>query len=170
MGREDEEKTSFHMEHGTLCHEKMAFRLKNAGATYQRLVYKALSSQIGRNIEIYVDDMALQGPELNYQLLEKLALALLHTARYLRRFFQAHAICVLTDQPIRKILLKPENYGWLAKWPIQLREHDITYKPRSPIKGQIIDDFIAETPRNNSPIEHGGAKTSRLKTQEKTPI
>ncbi|GJZ20255.1 reverse transcriptase domain-containing protein [Tanacetum coccineum] len=45
-----------------------------------------------------------------------------------------------------------------------------TYKPLSPIKGQIIADFIAETLRKNSPIEHGGAKTSRLRTQEKTPI
>ncbi|GJZ18849.1 hypothetical protein Tco_0555439, partial [Tanacetum coccineum] len=94
------------------------------------------------------------------------------SARHIRRIRQIpEAICVTNEpQPIRKILLKPENYGWLAKWPIQLREHDITYKPRSPIKGQIIADFIAETPRNNSSIEHGGAKTSRLRFQEKTPI
>lgn len=69
----------------------------------------------------------------------------MHTARRLRRYFQAHSICVLTDQPIRQVLLKPENSGRLAKWAIELGEHDITYKPRSAVKGQILADFIAES-------------------------
>jgi hypothetical protein len=60
MAQEDEEKTSFYAEHGTFCYEKMPFGLKNAGATYQRLVDKAFSNQIGRNIEIYVDDMVIK--------------------------------------------------------------------------------------------------------------
>ncbi|GJX95051.1 hypothetical protein Tco_0349637 [Tanacetum coccineum] len=60
MAEEDEEKTAFYTEHGTFCYEKMPFGLRNAGATYQRLVDKAFSSQLGRNIEIYVDDMAIK--------------------------------------------------------------------------------------------------------------
>ena len=60
MAEEDEEKTAFHTEHGTFCYEKMPFGLKKAGATYQRLVDKAFSSQLGRNIEIYVDDMVIK--------------------------------------------------------------------------------------------------------------
>jgi hypothetical protein len=53
-------RSTWNMEHGTFCYEKMPFGLKNAGATYQRLVDKAFSNQIGRNIEIYVDDMVIK--------------------------------------------------------------------------------------------------------------
>lgn len=35
----------------------MSFGLKNAGATYQRLVNRMFSKQIGKIIEVYVDDM-----------------------------------------------------------------------------------------------------------------
>ncbi|KAI3779114.1 hypothetical protein L2E82_08633 [Cichorium intybus] len=67
MKKEDEEKTAFYTDHGTLCYQKMPFGLKNAGATYQRLVDRVFAPQIGRNIEVYVDDMVIKsrsGPDL----------------------------------------------------------------------------------------------------------
>nr|KAJ0228071.1 hypothetical protein LSAT_V11C100030700 [Lactuca sativa] len=42
------------------CHQKMSFGLKNAGATYQRLMDKVFTDQIGRNIEVYVDYMVVK--------------------------------------------------------------------------------------------------------------
>nr|GEZ16395.1 hypothetical protein [Tanacetum cinerariifolium] len=60
MAREEEEKTSFHTEQGTFCYEKMPLGLKNAGATYQRLMDNMFQGQLGRNIEIYVDDMVIK--------------------------------------------------------------------------------------------------------------
>lgn len=57
MNRDDEEKTSFITDKGTYCYLMMLFGLKNAGATYQRLVTKVFKPQIGRNMEVYVDDM-----------------------------------------------------------------------------------------------------------------
>ena len=41
----------------------MPFGLKKARATYQRLVKKMFSKQIGRNIEVYVDDMLVKSKE-----------------------------------------------------------------------------------------------------------
>jgi hypothetical protein len=38
----------------------MPFSMKNAGATYQRLVNKMFRDQIGRNVEVYVDDMLVK--------------------------------------------------------------------------------------------------------------
>ena len=41
----------------------MPFRLKNARATYQKLVNKMFSKWIGRNMEVYVDDMLVKSKE-----------------------------------------------------------------------------------------------------------
>ena len=41
----------------------MSFKLKNIGATYQRLVNQMFSKQIGRNMEVYVDDMLVKSKE-----------------------------------------------------------------------------------------------------------
>ncbi|GJW63006.1 reverse transcriptase domain-containing protein [Tanacetum coccineum] len=60
MAKENEEKTAFITSQGILCYSKMSFRLKNVGATYQRLVDKAFQKQIGRNLEAYVDDLVIK--------------------------------------------------------------------------------------------------------------
>nr|KAJ0202993.1 hypothetical protein LSAT_V11C500271210 [Lactuca sativa] len=39
---------------------EMSFGLKNVGATFQRLMDKIFANQIGRNIEVYVDDMIVK--------------------------------------------------------------------------------------------------------------
>nr|GFC19153.1 reverse transcriptase domain-containing protein [Tanacetum cinerariifolium] len=56
----DEQKTAFHTGQGVYCYTKMPFGLKNAGATYQRLMNKAFEGQIGRNIEVYVEDLVVK--------------------------------------------------------------------------------------------------------------
>ncbi|GJS34037.1 reverse transcriptase domain-containing protein [Tanacetum coccineum] len=60
MAESNEEKTAFHTNQGVYCYTKMPFGLKNAGATYQRLVDKAFDNQVGRNIEVYVDDLVIK--------------------------------------------------------------------------------------------------------------
>ncbi|GJV20756.1 reverse transcriptase domain-containing protein [Tanacetum coccineum] len=276
MAESDEEKTAFHTSQGVYCYTKMPFGLKNAGATYQRLVDRAFDSQVGQNIEVYVDDLvikrhteaemlrdvgetfqgikpcpdkteavlqlpsprtikevqslngklaslnrflsklaekslllfktlkravtkmechawrtphhipsknvgeradtgglplsavlmtkrgtvqtpiyfisrALQGPELNYTPMEKLVLSLVFTAKRPRRYFQAHPIVVITDQPIKQIMSRPDVAGQLQKWSVMLGEHNITYRPRTSVKGQILADFLVEKPDENPP-------------------
>ncbi|GJX95351.1 reverse transcriptase domain-containing protein [Tanacetum coccineum] len=58
--KDDEEKTAFHTSQGVYCYTKMPFGLKNAGATYQRLVDNAFEGQVGRNLEVYVDDLVIK--------------------------------------------------------------------------------------------------------------
>ncbi|GKC94925.1 reverse transcriptase domain-containing protein [Tanacetum coccineum] len=290
MAEEDEEKTAFITNQGIFCYTKMPFGLRNAGATYQRLVDKTFHGQIGRNLEVYVDDLviksrtedevvrdieetfktlrkinmklnpkkctfgveegmflgyqvntkgikicpdkvdavlslqspkclkdksdflwteeaeaafrqmkehiaklpmltaleeqeelivylaaskeavsvvlmtergarqmsiyfvsrALRGPEVNYTSMEKLVLALVHANKRLRRYFQAHPIIVITDQPIKNILSNPEVAGRMQKWSIQLGEFGLHYRPRVSVKGQVLADFIVERPEEEA--------------------
>ncbi|GJY02341.1 reverse transcriptase domain-containing protein [Tanacetum coccineum] len=117
MAESDEEKTTFHTSQGVYCYTKMPFGLKNAGATYQRLVDKAFDSQLPLLVvpkpkeeliiylsasygavsavlmnerdtvqtPVYFISCALQGPELNYTLMEKLVLSLVFAAKRLRK-------------------------------------------------------------------------------------
>nr|XP_029145858.1 uncharacterized protein LOC114924745 [Arachis hypogaea] len=57
MHRPDEEKTAFITPDGTYCYTVMPFGLKNAGATFQRLVNKIFRNLSGNKIEVYIDDM-----------------------------------------------------------------------------------------------------------------
>ena len=63
MSEEDQEKASFVTSQGLYCYKVIPFELKNARATYQRLVNHMFSKQIGRNIEVYVDDMLIKSRE-----------------------------------------------------------------------------------------------------------
>ena len=60
MHKDDQEKTSFVTSQGLFCYRVMPFRLKNAGATYQRLMNRMFAPQIGRNVQVYVDDMPVK--------------------------------------------------------------------------------------------------------------
>nr|KYP59375.1 Transposon Ty3-I Gag-Pol polyprotein [Cajanus cajan] len=56
----DEVHTSFITDRANYCYRVMPFGLKNVGATYQRLMDKVFHQQIGRNKEVYVDDMVVK--------------------------------------------------------------------------------------------------------------
>ena len=60
MDPDDQENTSFVTGQGTYCYRVMPFELKNAGATYQRLVSRMFEKQIGTTMEVYIDDMQVK--------------------------------------------------------------------------------------------------------------
>ncbi|XP_024011258.1 uncharacterized protein LOC112086525 [Eutrema salsugineum] len=229
----------------------MPFGLKNAGATYQRLVNKMFAAQLGKTMEVYIDDMlvksleeedhvahlqecfeqlnkhnmklnpakcrfadearsakanrkscrakqelktylasppilakpvegeplflyiavsatavsgvlireerseqkpifyisqTLTDAETRYPQIEKVALAVVVSARKLRPYFQSHSSVVFATLPLRSILHSPSQSGRLAKWAIELSEYDIEYRNRSSAKSQVLADFLIELP------------------------
>ena len=63
MAEEDQEQTAFIISQGLYYYRVMPFGLKNAGATYQRLVNQMFSKQIKRNVEVYVNDILIKSKE-----------------------------------------------------------------------------------------------------------
>ena len=57
LALDDQEKTSFVTLIGNYHYKVMHFGLKNAGSTYQRMMTKMFESQIGKNIEVYIDNI-----------------------------------------------------------------------------------------------------------------
>ena len=68
MNKEDQERTSFVTSQGLFCYKVMSFGLKNARATYQRLMNKMFVHQIGKNVQVYVDDMLVKSLHENNHL------------------------------------------------------------------------------------------------------
>ncbi|XP_057719199.1 uncharacterized protein LOC130933588 [Arachis stenosperma] len=93
---------------------------------------------------VYFISRALQGAELRYSKLEKLALTLLTSSRRLKQYFQSHQVVVRTDQGIRQVLQKPDLAGRMMTWSIELSQYDIRYEPRQAIKAQAMADFLVE--------------------------
>ena len=53
---------------------------------------------------VYFTSKALQGPDVRFQQIEKVALALINVTRRLRHYFLIHTIIIVIDQPVRKLL------------------------------------------------------------------
>ncbi|GJW33049.1 reverse transcriptase domain-containing protein [Tanacetum coccineum] len=101
MTKKDEENTAFHMKEGVFCYTKMPFGLKNAGATYQRLVDSAFKE--GRN-KLCSDGKTHSGSP--------------------------------RSQTIKEVFPSSPDQG----------AYGITYVPRVAVKGQVLADFLADTP------------------------
>ncbi|XP_024032036.1 uncharacterized protein LOC112094694 [Morus notabilis] len=115
MFHHDEEHTSFITDRGLYCYKVMPFGLKNAGATYQRLVNKMFTDQIGKTMEVYVDDMLVKSRRSNDHVED------------LRGMFD--------------VLQKPDASGRLLKWSIELSQFDIDYNPGQSL-ADFVTEFI----------------------------
>ncbi|KAL0319764.1 UNVERIFIED_CONTAM: hypothetical protein Sradi_5237900 [Sesamum radiatum] len=93
---------------------------------------------------VYYVSKMLQGAKKKYIQIEKLALALVTTARKLRLYFHSHKIIVLTNHPLRQIMLRLDASGWLVKSAVELGELDIEYELKIDVKAQVFADFVVE--------------------------
>ena len=60
LALDDQVKTVFVTPIGSYHYKVMHFGLKNARSTYQRMMTKMFESQMGKNIEVYIDDMVVK--------------------------------------------------------------------------------------------------------------
>ncbi|GAU51226.1 hypothetical protein TSUD_136230 [Trifolium subterraneum] len=116
---------------------------------YLAVASEAISAVLIRETEqgqkpVYFVSRALQGPELRYLQIEKIALAVIMAARKLRYYFLAHSIVIRTDQPVKELLARPDMVGRMLKWSLELAEFDISFESRKALKAQVLSDFVAE--------------------------
>ncbi|GAU49214.1 hypothetical protein TSUD_369830 [Trifolium subterraneum] len=116
---------------------------------YLAVASEAISAVLIRETEqgqkpVYFVSRALQGPELRYLQIEKIALAVIMAARKLRYYFLAHSIIIRTDQPVKQLLARPDMVGRMLKLSLELAEFDISFESRKALKAQVLADFVAE--------------------------
>ena len=57
---DNQKKTTFVTPTGNYYYKVMPFGLKNVRATYQRMMTKMFEPQLGKNVEVYIDDMVVK--------------------------------------------------------------------------------------------------------------
>ncbi|RVX19371.1 Retrovirus-related Pol polyprotein from transposon 297 [Vitis vinifera] len=72
---------------------------------------------------VYFISKALADAETRYSRMEQTDLALRTATQKLRPYFQAHPITVLTNQPLKNVLHKPDITGRMLRWAIELSEY-----------------------------------------------
>jgi len=98
--------------------------------TIDYTVSTALVQEVdGTQHPVYFVSRTLQDPETRYQMVEKLALSLVHAAQRLCPYFQNHNIIIKIEYPIQKILQKPDLVGPMSSWAVELSEFNIRYEP-----------------------------------------
>ncbi|KAL5559394.1 hypothetical protein UlMin_035605 [Ulmus minor] len=153
MHQPDQEHTAFPTDQGLYCYKVMPFGLKNAGATYQRLVNKMFKQQIGRTMEVYVDDMLVKSLKADEHI-NNLRESFEVLREYKMKLNPAKCAFGVTSGKFigfmvnhRGIEANPAKIQALLDMesPRKVKEvQSLTRRPRTAIKGQALADFIAE--------------------------
>nr|XP_017239614.1 PREDICTED: uncharacterized protein K02A2.6-like [Daucus carota subsp. sativus] len=98
----------------------------------------------GEQAPVYYASHLLKDRETRYSRIEKLVLALVMASRKLKYYFQGRNITILTNQPLRRVLHRPDMTGRLAAWTAELSQFNLEFIPRTAVKSQVLSDFIAE--------------------------
>ncbi|KAL0413371.1 UNVERIFIED_CONTAM: hypothetical protein Sradi_1538800 [Sesamum radiatum] len=82
----------------------------------QAIISGLIREEDGKQLPIYYVSKVLNGAEGRYTPIEKIALALVTTARRLRPYFLSHPVGVNTNTPLKQTFCKPDTSGRLVKW------------------------------------------------------
>nr|GEU76682.1 reverse transcriptase domain-containing protein [Tanacetum cinerariifolium] len=160
IAKEDEEKTAFIISQGVFCYSKMPFGLRNARATYQRLVDKAFHKQIGRNLEVYMDDLVIKS-----RTEDEIIRDIKETFKTLRKINMKLNPRKCTFGVEEGMFLEKSNFHWAEAAFKQMKQliaelptltapekKELTvYLAAAKEAGQILADFIVERPEENNP-------------------
>nr|GEX03579.1 hypothetical protein [Tanacetum cinerariifolium] len=111
----------------------------------------------GKQMPIYFVTRALQGPKINYTLMEKLILALLSASKRVKRYFQAQTIIVIMDHTIKQILSNPEDSEANGCKNLQANVDSRL------VANQVNETYIAKEPGMIKYLEKVRALTSTFK-------
>lgn len=115
---------------------------------YLSASHEAISSMLvreeGKRMQksMYYSSQVLHNADMRYSKAEKLIYTLVIAIEYLRPYFQAHLVIVLTNQLLKAIVGCPDTLKRMAKSVVRLSEFDITYQPWLVMKVQVLVDFI----------------------------
>lgn len=98
----------------------------------------------GKKFPVYYISHAFRDAKTRYPYLEKFVSALIVASRKLQHYFQGRLVVVYTDQPLKKVLHKPNVSSRLVAWAIKLTQFALEYHPRTAIKGQALANFVVE--------------------------
>lgn len=103
----------------------------------------------GRETPIYFLSKKLNEAEMNYPTIQKITLALVHSARRVGHYFQGRFVKVYTEYPIQKILQNGQQCNRLAEWSSFLSSFNFSFESRKSEKGHTIASLMCDFPVEN---------------------
>ena len=138
LATDDQEKTAFVTPVGNYHYKVMPFGLKNAGSTYQRMMTKMFEPQLGKNVEVYIDDMVVKSKVVSEHLAD-----LLNIFEILRRHkLRLNASKCSFGVGLGKFLGYMVTYRGIEVNPDQIRAINSLQPPRNPKEVQKLTGMM----------------------------
>ena len=93
----------------------------------------------------YISEVLIKSKR-RYPHWQKLVYGVFMASRKLKHYFQGHPITVVSSAPLGDIIQNREATGWIAKWEIDLRPHNLKYVQEQPssLKPWWISSMIGQ--------------------------
>ena len=127
--------------------EEIPLRLYISAANESIGCLLAQNNSVGHEHAIYYLSKILSPTEVKYTYFKKLCLALYFACTKLRHYLLKHRVYVISQTDmIKYILNRPVLSGKIGKWLLGLIELNLVYFPQKSVKGQALEDFLADHP------------------------